>query len=97
LEESPGVESTWVIGRDGPQEMYYAFDTMVDKLDGWTTVEQIEDDLYLFTGEKTVYVCWGTLPALTGTVTVTYWDGNTQSIDISSLEIKDEPVYIEAQ
>jgi len=97
LEESPAVESTWVIGREGPQEMYYAFDTLVDKLDGWITVEQIEDDLYLFTGEKTVYVCWGTLPDLTGTVTVTYWDGATQSIDISSLEIKDEPVYIENQ
>lgn len=97
LEESPGLESTWVIDRDGPKEMYYAFDTLVDKLDGWTTVEQLEDDLYLFTGEKTVYVCWGTLPDLTGTVTVTYWDGTTQSIDIASLEIKDEPVYIEAQ
>lgn len=95
LEESPPPEETWLLDRYGPKEMYDAFETMVDKLDGFTSVEKIRGDLFVFEGEKTVYVSWGTAPELNGELLVTHWDGTSETVDASALELGDEPVYIE--
>lgn len=111
LDDSPADEEAWLLvggsskGKKSTaatkQATYYAFQTMVEKIDYWTAAEQITEEQYRFTVDgESVYVLWGTaedtLPnALTGTLTVTEIDGNSTTQDASELQLTSSPVFVE--
>lgn len=79
--------------------LYYAFKTMINKLDYFISVKKLDEGVYKFVVNNTsVYVLWGknTLPdEITGQVKVTDIQGIERIIDASEVKISDKPVFIE--
>ena len=86
-----------VAGRKKPA--YYAFQTMVKKLDLFTSVETLAENQYKFiVDNKPVYVLWGTggVPAeITDTVKVTDISGSEQQMDALQITLSDSPIFVE--
>ena len=104
LEECPGDEGSWLIKEPWlrgvkKQAPYYAFQTMVNKIDYFDSVEKLDDDQYKFTiDDKIVYVLWGSgdIPSeITGEVIVTSINGDEQTLDASEVELSDSPIFLE--
>lgn len=105
LDESPGDPESWLLfaelekGSKKKQAPFYAFKTMVEKIDYFTAVEKLMEGQYKFTvKEKPVYVLWGYGPAppqVTGTVLVTDVRGKTQEIDAAYITLTESPVFVE--
>ena len=79
--------------------LYYAFRTMISKLDYFTSVEKLEEGIYKFVVNNTsVYVLWDVdmLPSeITGQVKITDIYGMEKTMDAANVEISDKPVFIE--
>lgn len=82
------------------QKPFFAYKTMVDKVDYFDSVEKIAPGQYLFmVNGKSVYVLWGggTLPeTITGVVTMTDIYGESSQVDASNIILTGTPVYIES-
>lgn len=65
LEAAPGQEETWLLKGDQKQPPFYAFQTMISKLDYFTAAEKIAEGQFKFTVDgETVYVLWqGEVPS----------------------------------
>lgn len=100
LDNSPGDEETWLIDKNGnKQYMFYAFQTMVDKIDYFTEVDQLKANQYKFkVDDQWVYVLWGNgnpSNEISGIVDVTDLAGTITQMDISELDLTDSPVFVE--
>jgi len=100
LEEAPGDEEAWLIGKsDQKQEAYYAYKTMVEKVDYFDTVEKLAEGQFKFTIDSNiVYVLWSEndIPAeITGQVKVTDIKGAETTIQSTELSLDDSPVFVE--
>ena len=73
------------------QKPYYAFATMVDKLDYFDSARKLAEGQYRFTvGDRAVYVLWGSQPPppeITGTVRMTDLYGSESMVDAGSIEL----------
>lgn len=112
LDESPGDPESWLLytesekkphrAKEGPkkrQATFYAFKTMVEKIDYFTAVRKLGKGKYKFTVKgKPVYVLWapGPVPTeITGTVLVTNIRGYTRKIDATSITLTESPIFVE--
>ena len=84
-------------GRKKPA--WYALHTLVQKLDGFTTVETLAYGQYKFTVDgRAVYVLWGSgsLPEeISGRVQVTTYTGDTSSMNARDITLSDDPIVVE--
>jgi len=98
LEQAPGDSSSWLIKNDIKQDTFYAFQTMVDQIDYFDSVEMLTTHQYKFLiDNETVYVCWsdGQLTSkITGNVTVTDLMGNDEELNANDIVLTDEPIFI---
>ena len=82
-----------------PRPAYTAYKTMTSKLAGFSSVTKITDTQYKFiVNGKSVYVLWGSgnIPSeITGTVKVTDYLGNEQTMDASQIVLTDSPIFVE--
>lgn len=78
---------------------YYALQTLIDKIDLFTTVEAIAESQYKFTvSGSPVYVLWGEvgLPAeISGEVTVTDISGTVATQEASQIVLSQRPIFVE--
>ena len=82
---------------------YYAYKTVIDKLDGFTSVKKLTDGQYMFSfrSKDPVFVLWCAThgcekhSAITGIITVTDYLGNQQTMDASDLVLSSAPVFVE--
>ena len=101
LKGNPGGSGPELTTRPGSQrkKAYYAFKTMVAKIDYFTSVKKISEQQYKFiVNENPVYVLWGSgsIPdEIAGTVKVTDIYGNETQMDASELELGDSPIFVE--
>ncbi|MFQ5816208.1 MAG: hypothetical protein ACE5G7_06900 [Candidatus Hydrothermarchaeaceae archaeon] len=110
LDLSPGDPESWFLyveksgytGEMGPkkkQAPFYAFRTMVEKIDYFTEVEKMAVGQYKFTVDgASVYVLWGSgsLPQeIAGKVRVTDINGNEKDVDASSVVLTGSPIFVE--
>jgi hypothetical protein len=81
------------------KSLYYAFKTMISKIDYFTSVEKREEGLFKFTvNDNAVYVAWNidALPEdLTGEVKVTEMLGTEHIVDASEIKSTEQPIFIE--
>src|SRR3989344_4435750 len=82
-----------------PRLAYTAYKTMTSKLNDFSSVNKITDTQYKFrVNNKNVYVLWGSgnIPSeITGTVKVTDYLGNEQTMDASQIVLTDSPIFVE--
>ena len=100
LEHCPGDEESWLIGHsDQKQTPYYAYKTMVEKIDYFNSVEKLGEGQFKFTIDSNiVYVLWGAnnIPEeIVGTVKRTEIDGSETTIESAEISLEDIPVFIE--
>jgi len=83
---------------------YHTYKTMVSKLKGFSYVQKLSEGQYKFiVDNKPVYVLWsdagtGKVPSeITGIVKVTDHLGNEQTMDASSIQLDESPVFVEEQ
>lgn len=81
------------------QKAFYAYKTLVQKIDYFESVEKLADGRYKFIKNgKTIYILWGlgSLPGeLVGAVKRTDIYGNTEEVEISNLKLSEIPIYLE--
>jgi hypothetical protein len=79
--------------------LYYAFKTMMGKIDYFTSVEKLDEGVFKFiVNNKTIYVLWDldSLPdEITGEVKVTYILGTEKIVDANMIELTNEPIFVE--
>lgn len=79
--------------------LYYAFKTMIGKIDYFTSVEKLDEGLFKFIVNNTmVYVLWDidSLPdEITGEVKVTDMLGTEKIVDADVIELTKKPIFIE--
>lgn len=85
-----------------PRQAYQTYRMLVEKLDGFRSVEKISSTEYRFTvNARSVYILWCdggscTLPTeLNGAVTVTDYLGNQQARDASTIALDGDPIIVE--
>ena len=78
---------------------YYAFKTLVTKIDRFTSAEKLTEGQYKFNVEgKVIYVLWGTgeIPEeITGKVLITDMLGQETVSDISQIILTESPIFVE--
>ncbi len=78
---------------------FHALNTMIQKLDGFTSVEVLGEGRYRFeVGDDTIYVLWGEGPVpeeITGFVVVTDMYGEEMTMTTEALTIDYEPLFVE--
>lgn len=81
------------------QTPFYAYKTLVDKIDYYDLVQKLGEGQYRFSiGDRTVYVLWGSLPLpgeIKGKIKVTDIYGQEREAQAESLALTDAPVYVE--
>lgn len=81
------------------QKPFYAFKTMVEKLDYFDSVEKLAEGQYRFTVDGgNVYVLWGSGPLpyeLSGSVTLTDIYGMQKEVGAKDVVLTDTPVFVE--
>ncbi|NOX71961.1 MAG: hypothetical protein GXO64_04680 [Candidatus Micrarchaeota archaeon] len=99
LDESPGDPESWLIGPGSKkQQIFYAFETMISKIDYFTAAEKVNEGQYKFiVDEKPVYVLWsGSIPEeITGTVIVTDLSGNKKTMNASDLALSGNVAFVQ--
>jgi len=88
-----------LIGDNGEKRpAYHALKTLVTKLDGFTSVEKLSGEHYVFTvdGEE-VHVLWGTGTVSTEAGQIVITDIFGQKIDTPTIELSRSPVFIEGE
>jgi hypothetical protein len=98
--EKGGSRESALIDAGGKKRpAYYALETLIKKIDCFTSVEKLAEGQYKFVAEnKPVYVLWGAgslPPEISGTVKVTDISGNEQQMDVSQITLNDSPIYVE--
>ncbi|MEW6592777.1 MAG: fibronectin type III domain-containing protein [Candidatus Hadarchaeota archaeon] len=99
-DSNSGLAWSALVDRNGDKRpSYYAYQTLIAKLDYFTEVEELAQYQYKFTVDnRPVYVLWGTgtVPSeITGTVTVTNISGNEQQMNASEITLSNNPIYVE--
>lgn len=98
---TPSDRNAWLIDGVSKQEIYYAYKTIVDKLDYFSSVEKITQDQYRFiVNTDTIYVLWGTgnVPnEINGEVIVTAVDGTENTMNSSEIIVLESPIFVEVQ
>ena len=98
LEQAPGDSGSWLIKNDAKQDTFYAFQTMVNQIDYFTSVEMLTSNQYRFIiGNETVCVCWSDdqlASEISGNVTVVDLMGNVEEMNANDIVLTDEPVFI---
>lgn len=100
LDSSPADPEAWLIKDLKRQKPYYAFKTLVRKIDYFTSVEKLAEGQYRFlVGGKWAYVAWDGIPKeISGKVKVTYWDGQEDVLpDASQIDRTRGPMFIEIE
>jgi len=96
--EPEKIENIGSISAGTKQATYYAFQTMVNKLENYTKVKKITVNQYKFkVGKKWIYVLWGdgSVPSeLTGQVSMSDVYGNEGLINVIDITLGESPVYI---
>ncbi len=81
------------------KKAFYAFKTMVSKLDYFTSVKKISESQYKFIiNGNPVYVLWGSgsIPEeIAGALKVTDIYGNETQMDTSDLDLGNSPIFVE--
>lgn len=81
------------------QKPFYAFKTMVDKIDYFDSAEKLAEGQYRFTIDgRSVYVLWGSQPLpseISGKVTITDIYGQQKKTDAEDIRLTESPVYID--
>ena len=99
LEQSPGDEGSWLIKGSDKQASFYSFQTMIDKIDYFSSIETLVDNQYKIMVDNTiVYVLWGTddiSDEITGDVAITDIKGNIHTMDASEIVLSEDPVFVE--
>jgi hypothetical protein len=97
MEKSPYGEKMVSKKRQAP---FFAFKTMVEKIDYFTEVEKLKEGHYKFTVDgKPVYVLWGSggVPSkIKGKVKVTDIYGKEEQREASSIILTDSPIFLES-
>ncbi|MCK4402300.1 MAG: hypothetical protein KAV98_00775 [Dehalococcoidia bacterium] len=79
---------------------YYALQTLIHKLDGFTSAEKLAVGQYRFMVEgKIIYVLWGTgeIPEeITGETLVTDIYGKETRINVSAIKLTESPIFLES-
>ncbi len=100
LKGNPGGAGPELITRQGQRrEAFYAFKTMVAKIDYFTSVKKISEQQYKFiVNGNPVHVFWGpgSIPdEISGALKVTDIYGNETQMDASELELGNSPIFVE--
>ena len=98
LDSSPADPEAWLTRDLKIQKPFYAFQTLVKKIDCFASVEKLAEGQYRFLVDgKWVYVAWDGIPKeIVGRVRVTYWDGQENTLsDASQINLMRGPVFIE--
>lgn len=92
-------QSALVNARDEKRPAYYALETLISKLDAFTSAEKLAEGQYRFAvDERIVYVLWGTdkIPdEMTGEVLVTDIYGKEVRTDRSAISLSESPIFVE--
>jgi hypothetical protein len=79
---------------------YHAMQTLIEKLDGFTSAERLTDGQYEFqVGDKTVYVFWGSgaMPdVVNGEVLVTDINGTGAATSSQTIVLTESPIFVES-
>jgi hypothetical protein len=89
-----------LIGKsDEKHESYYAYKTMVEKIDYFDSVKKLGEGQFKFTiDSNVVYVLWGEgdiLEEIIGQVKITDIEGTETTIESTEISLDDSPVFIE--
>ncbi|MDO8736438.1 MAG: hypothetical protein Q7K29_05075 [Thermoleophilia bacterium] len=80
------------------QKPFYAFKTMVEKLDYFDSAEKLAEGQYRFSVDgRSVYVLWGSQPLpeeISGTVTLTDINGMQKETEAGNIILTETPVFI---
>jgi len=92
-------QSALVNAKGEKRPAYHALETMISKLDGFTSAEKLAEGQYRFAvGDRTVYVLWGAgkVPdEITGKVLVTDIYGREGQVNAAAITLTDNPIFIE--
>ena len=87
-----------------PKPMYYAYQTMSRKLEGFSVVSSFSPTVFKFINENMpVYVAWCetstcSLPSeISGAVRVTDYQGKIETMNASNIKLSSSPIFIEAE
>jgi hypothetical protein len=88
-----------IMKKSGKMDTYNALKTIVDKIDYFENVEELDEGQYKFTLENNVvYILWGegSIPSeITGQIKKTDVNGTESIIDSDELSLSKNPVFIE--
>jgi hypothetical protein len=96
---NPLSEASLVLATGEQKPGYLAFQTMVKKLDYFTSVKKLAENQYKFTvSNKSIYVIWGPGPLpseISGKVKLTDLYGKETILDASQITLTDSPIFVE--
>ncbi|HDH04844.1 MAG TPA: hypothetical protein ENH01_03900 [Nitrospirae bacterium] len=94
---------SWIIEKGEKTDTYYAYKTLISKIEGFNSIKKISDGQYKFSvNGKNVYVLWcdsgscSIPPEITGTVFVTDYLGSETTMDAYKMKLTESPVFVEA-
>jgi len=95
---------SWLVDHGKKTDPYYAYKTLISKLEGFSSVQKLSEGQYKFmVNNKPVYVLWsdtgkGKVPdEISGTVKVTGYLGNEQVMQASAIKLNESPVFVEGK
>ena len=101
IEGKEKISGQALIDKGRKKPIYYAMHTIIEKLDCFTSVKKLSDGQYKFIVEsRSIYVLWGNEsipPEITGTVTVTSINGQSQRMDVEDIVLTDTPIFVEVE
>ena len=81
------------------QKPFYAFKTMVEKLDYFDSAEKLAEGQFRFTVDgRSVYVLWGSLPLpaeISGTIIMSDIYGVQREVEAEDVVLSDVPIFLE--
>jgi len=98
--DPPFLKQCALVDEDGERRpAYYGLKTLIEKLDKFTSAENLAEGQYRFVVEgKTIYVLWGSdeIPKeIIGEVLVTDIYGQETSTDSSAIKLTESPIFVE--
>jgi len=92
-------QSALIDSKGEKRPAYYALETLISKLDTFTSAERLAEGQYRFTAEgKAIYVLWGSgkpTDEITGAVLVTNSYGKETKTDSSAINLSESPIFVE--
>ena len=95
---------SWITNKDGEETAtYYAYQTLINKLEGFSSLEKLDDEQYKFSfsDKNPVYILWCStgscsLPLeISGMIKVTDYLGNEIEKDANQIVLTESPVFVE--